>query len=171
MGDEEIVTIQGPNEKAIKKGMVKWDKDGPVGGRSSIEILVEWLKVPGNFDLYKLDSAGGTMRKKCLNDVVNLLIKQNIHHRTQEDVRKKLRDLELAFANTHTKVLDLGSMTSANGGSGTFELKSKFVYYYDLLPVFKKHYDAQASNTQVVSDILQGKKGTRQIAPYIGKIF
>ncbi|KAJ3379488.1 hypothetical protein HDU80_002406 [Chytriomyces hyalinus] len=126
------------------KSRVAWDKDGvPPANRSSMSILIEWL---GDYENYKRwKGSGGTggtgiKRETLCSEVVQLMRAAGIHHRDNNKVGTKIRELEASYKNaidwlsgTGQGIMDSTEMSQDEKQSDIRSTTLKKCPYFDVL--------------------------------------
>ncbi|KAK1941778.1 hypothetical protein P3T76_006842 [Phytophthora citrophthora] len=85
-----------------------WDEDGVDGGPSSMELLLEWLSMPGNASRWRKAAGNGRKRETrtdLIDEIHDLLLSYGIKHRTSGSIwgRIYLLECELEKAQSWLK--------------------------------------------------------------------
>ncbi|KAH9459570.1 hypothetical protein Pst134EA_019715 [Puccinia striiformis f. sp. tritici] len=76
------------------KTMKPWDSDGPPGGKSSVERIVEWLSVQGNYTLWRGPSQS---KKSQAESIAEWLESKGCPGRNGKGVEQQIARLERSF--------------------------------------------------------------------------
>ncbi len=80
----------------IRKAPKKWEEDGVNGGKSSLDIILDWITTGTNYSRWKGDSEGATKETLC-GEVVSLMNDAKIYHRKNADIRAKLSEFQTSY--------------------------------------------------------------------------
>lgn len=79
-----------PTPATQKKKRAKWGADGADDGKSSLEIVINWLTEPGNYQRYRGgDPSCGLSKNTITGGIVGRLIDAGIMNRTAKDATTK----------------------------------------------------------------------------------
>ncbi|KAF4037950.1 hypothetical protein GN244_ATG09965 [Phytophthora infestans] len=77
-----------------KKSNVYWGKDGVDRGKSSLDVLLDWMMVETNYNRWRgADRTSGNIKKSLVKENMAALETANISHRTPGQVRDKVSKL------------------------------------------------------------------------------
>ena len=115
-----------------------WDKDGVNGGKSSLVILLDWVRAHGNYEKWKGGSKHSGISKESLcGEIVGLLKSAGISNRKNADIRDKIGQFESKFkeavdwlANTGQGVTDENDIDSA--------VRKRCPWYDELAPIMSE---------------------------------
>lgn len=79
----------------------RWDADGVDGGKCSIDVLLDWITNPRNYQRWKGGGSRETKETLC-GEIVSLLNQNGITSRKKADVRTKVQEL----INDYAKATD-----------------------------------------------------------------
>ncbi|KAG9404427.1 hypothetical protein AC1031_004634 [Aphanomyces cochlioides] len=102
---------------APRRTRVAWDADGVatngLPGKSSIDLLLDWLCHLPNYHRWKGDTQHGVTKEALCTEINSILKANGIMHRSNQDIRTKIDDLERSYrtaidwkANTGQGILD-----------------------------------------------------------------
>ncbi|OAV89052.1 hypothetical protein PTTG_28825 [Puccinia triticina 1-1 BBBD Race 1] len=77
---------QEPNSapSKTKKKPIPWDRDGVDGGKSSIEIVFEWLSTGNNYERWRGDKEKGKTKTRLCSEIVREMNLRGITHRDND---------------------------------------------------------------------------------------
>ncbi|KAI9325123.1 hypothetical protein BDR26DRAFT_827775 [Obelidium mucronatum] len=139
-GTEDLASPVGTTSKQ----KINWSKDAvEPKGKSSHDILIDWLTTEGNYSRWKGDTEGGVTKETLCSEIVSEMITHGIKHRDNNMVRTKIGDLEKSFkravdwrANTGQGILDSSTKTEAEKEAEIkLYLKKLCPFYEELEPV------------------------------------
>ena len=120
----------------------RWHNDGTTmsKGKSSMEVLLDWLSVEGNYDRFKgggpNNNRGETKRSVC-SEISCQIKKSGISvTRKWEDVWSKILYLERSYKEAKDARTSTG-YGSKDGSSLKKTMKKDFIYYDILSPIFE----------------------------------
>jgi hypothetical protein len=125
-----------------------WDNDAVSGGKSSLDVLLDWLTNGSNYMRWKGGASGGTTKEKMCSDVVALLRNQEILHRTNRDIRNKIGELERSYRSATDWLAKTGQgiqEEDTSTGSNTIQAYvTKICKFYDILhPIMRDRPSAR----------------------------
>jgi hypothetical protein len=116
---------------------VSWTVDNS-NGRSSLQILLDWLTTEGNYDKYRGGaSAGGKTKDSLCGEIVAIMKTEGIRHRNNGDIRTKINELERKFKEASEWRLQTGQgileSSAPNSEKQVGQYMAKICKYYDQL--------------------------------------
>ncbi|KAG9406046.1 hypothetical protein AC1031_003967 [Aphanomyces cochlioides] len=78
--------------------MVYWTSDGNGSGKSSMDVLLEWLTTPGNYTRWKGgDKSSGETKTALAKQIKLIMATSGIVHRETKDITQKINNMESAY--------------------------------------------------------------------------
>ncbi|KAI8460504.1 hypothetical protein BY996DRAFT_6722861 [Phakopsora pachyrhizi] len=77
----------------IRKRHIRWDKDSIDGGRSSIEVLIDWLETDENYSQWIGHSELCLKKETLASEILSNMIKEGINHRDVKGICTKVQEL------------------------------------------------------------------------------
>ncbi|KAI9913559.1 hypothetical protein PsorP6_006025 [Peronosclerospora sorghi] len=152
-------TPKKPSTGAGRKKPISWGKDAVGPGRSSIQVLLDWLSATGNYGRWRGDTQKGISKETLAGEIVGLLKKEGITHSDNKvpncltcRVRAKLQELQESYAKASDWKKQTGSGLSEKDlkdGTNTGQVAlTKICKYWDVLhPIMS----ARACNNPLAS--------------------
>lgn len=84
----------GPKLKPIH-----WSCDGIGNGKSSLDVVLDWLKIPGNYRRYHLKV--NSKKSVCIQEIRNSLFQNGIFSRTETSIRHQLNRIHIQFRKAY----------------------------------------------------------------------
>jgi hypothetical protein len=127
---------------------IPWNRDGRGGGddpNNSENILIAWLKLPGNYNKFRSPPSGKTKAVVCEEVSRKINLARTLKIRKAPSVQMKIQAMEGAFRDAHDWVNNTGVGVLERDGQVTFEeaVTKRFVYYYDLVDVMSERASAR----------------------------
>ncbi|KAG9405938.1 hypothetical protein AC1031_003856 [Aphanomyces cochlioides] len=127
---------QRQDEKSTSK-RVLWTKDAVADGKTSMDVIINWMSNETNYKRWKGgDKTCGSRKASLASEIVTIMSSHGIHHRTIKDVVQKIGDIERSYraasdwlGNTGQGVEDEASVEK--------EVKRICPYYYILDDVMR----------------------------------
>ncbi|KAI9913358.1 hypothetical protein PsorP6_005573 [Peronosclerospora sorghi] len=91
-------TPKKPSTGAGRKKSISWVNDAVAPGRSSIQVLLDWLRERGNYDRWRGDTQKAISKESLAGEIVGLLKKKGITHLKNKGLRAKLQELQESYA-------------------------------------------------------------------------
>ncbi|POW11822.1 hypothetical protein PSHT_08284 [Puccinia striiformis] len=80
-----------------KKKAVPWEKDAVNPGFSSMQILLDWITAPGNFEKWRGKKGEGVSKEFLASQILQKMVAQGINHRIARDIRTKIQEIQTSF--------------------------------------------------------------------------
>ncbi|KAG7393146.1 hypothetical protein PHYPSEUDO_012482 [Phytophthora pseudosyringae] len=81
--------------KPAKKKSIFWDKDGVDGGKSSVDVVIDWMTTEANYNRWRgSDHNNGNTKEALLKESVAALKSVGIEHRSPAQIREKIGNIE-----------------------------------------------------------------------------
>jgi hypothetical protein len=127
---------------------IPWNRDGAKGDddpNNSENILIAWLKTPGNYAKFRSPPSGKTKLAVCEEICRKILRAKTLKIRKAPSVQSKIQAFEGAFRDAHDWVNNTGVGVLERDGQVTFEeaVTKRFNYYYDLVDVMSERSSAR----------------------------
>ncbi len=127
---------------------IPWNRDGGEGDddpNNSENILIAWLKHPGNYAKFRSPPSGKTKVAVCEEISQKIHLAKTLKIRKAPSVQSKIQAMEGAFRDAHDWVNNTGVGVLERDGQVTFEeaVKKRFSYYYDLVDVMSERASAR----------------------------
>ncbi len=127
---------------------IPWNRDGGEGDddpNNSENILIAWLKHPGNYAKFRSPPSGKTKVAVCEEISTKIHLAKTLKIRKAPSVQSKIQAMEGAFRDAHDWVNNTGVGVLERDGQVTFEdaVKKRFIYYYDLVDVMSERASAR----------------------------
>ncbi|KAG3193418.1 hypothetical protein PC128_g10148 [Phytophthora cactorum] len=91
-----MVAAASLRKKASKPRKPTWDSDSQqLGGLSSFEVLLEWMRTAGNVQLWYTKGR----QNEAVHEILRELKKNGISHRTERSIKCKVRHQERQYAS------------------------------------------------------------------------
>jgi hypothetical protein len=75
-----------------RKAPQRWNNDGVDGGKSSIDIVLEWISEPRNFSRWKGGVSKETKDSLC-SEILAIMREAGISARNKGDIRTKIQEI------------------------------------------------------------------------------
>lgn len=140
-----------PGVKSTKIKNKLWEKDGLQGGRSSIQILLDWLCIKNNYARWCGQGPSHQSKEYLAREIHQQLVKGGITTRSPKNIRSKMEYLETRFRKAYVWKTRIGKSIYEKAiikYQGNEEKANKLVQvklmkicpYWDvLLPIFGNH--------------------------------
>ncbi|KAG7381908.1 hypothetical protein PHYPSEUDO_005490 [Phytophthora pseudosyringae] len=127
----------------IKRKPIFWDRDGVNDGKSSLQVVLDWLSTETNYNKWRgSDRNNGNTKEALLKEIVAELRAVGFAHRATGDVREKINTIEKQFREAVDFQAQTGAgITSASTLRG--EILKRCPYYYQLTAVFESRPSAR----------------------------
>jgi hypothetical protein len=127
---------------------IPWNRDSRLGDddpNNSENILISWLRKPGNYQKFRAPPNGKTKAFVCKIISRKMLEAKTLKVRKGPAVHMKIQAMEGAFRVAHDWVNNTGVGVLERDGQVTFEeaVKKRFPYYYDLVDVMSERASAR----------------------------
>jgi hypothetical protein len=127
---------------------IPWNRDGRHGKddpNNSENILISWLRHPGNYSKFRSPPCGKTKIAVCQEVSTKIYLAKTLKSRKALSVQQKIQSMESAFRDAHDWVNNTGVGVLASDGRVTFEeaVKKRFTFYYDLVDVMSERASAR----------------------------
>ncbi|KAI7965169.1 hypothetical protein MJO29_003267 [Puccinia striiformis f. sp. tritici] len=76
---------------------VPWEKDAVNPGFSSMQILLDWITAPGNFEKWRGKKGEGVSKEFLASQILQKMVAQGINHRIARDIRTKIQEIQTSF--------------------------------------------------------------------------
>ncbi|KAG7386144.1 hypothetical protein PHYPSEUDO_000576 [Phytophthora pseudosyringae] len=121
----------------VKKKPIFWDRDSVNEGKSSLQVVLDWLSTETNYNKWRgSDRNNGNTKEALLKEIVAELKAEVITHSTTGEVREKINTIEKQFREAVDFQAQTGSgITSESTLRG--EILKRCPYYYKLADVFE----------------------------------
>ncbi|KAG9397811.1 hypothetical protein AC1031_016605 [Aphanomyces cochlioides] len=143
-----------------EKKRYRWDNDGVNGGPTSLQVLLEWLTVEGNYHKWRGGDRSGLTKEALCGQIVGRLVDVGIAHRKPADIRDKIQNLEMQYrtavdwlAATGQGIEDESSIKAA--------IYKRCPYYDDLRPIM---IDRPSSRPLLTSDEISDQDDKRPLS-------
>ncbi|KAG1710166.1 hypothetical protein DVH05_017172 [Phytophthora capsici] len=143
-----------------KKKPIFWDRDGVNEGKSSLQVVLDWLSTETNYNKWRgSDRNSGNTKEALLKEIVSELSAVGINHRSTGDVREKINTIEKQFREAIDFQAQTGSgITSESTLRG--EILKRCPYFYKLVDVFESRPSVRP---RVTSDAIDDEENN--VAP------
>jgi hypothetical protein len=139
-------------EQKEKRKRILWNTDGVKDGPSSLQNLLDWLTVEGNYNKYKGGDEHSGIGKKCYAAVIiNEMNGKGIIHRKVNDVITKIDNLEKEFKEASDWLANTGQGVTDENNLREAVLK-RCAHYYELEPVMADRASTRPLLTNEGSD-------------------
>ncbi|KAE8888947.1 hypothetical protein PF005_g8333 [Phytophthora fragariae] len=130
-----------------KKKPIFWDRDAVKEGKSSLQVVFDWLSTEMNYNKWRVsDRNNGSTKESLLKEIVSELKAVGIEHRTTGDVREKISAIERQFREAVDFQAQTGSGITTEA-TLRCEILECCPYYYKLADVFDSRPSARPSIT------------------------
>ncbi|KAE9281908.1 hypothetical protein PF008_g27768 [Phytophthora fragariae] len=132
---------------SFKKKPIFWDRDAVKEGKSSLQVVFDWLSTEMNYNKWRgSDRINENTKEALLKAIVSELKAVGIVHRTTGDIREKISAIERQFREAVDFQVQTGSgITTEATLRG--EILKRCPYYYKLADVFDSSPSARPSIT------------------------
>ncbi|KAE8895300.1 hypothetical protein PF005_g29004 [Phytophthora fragariae] len=132
---------------SFKKKPIFWDRDAVKEGKSSLQVVLDWLSTEMNYNKWRgSDRINENTKEALLKAIVSELKAVGIVHRTTGDIREKISAIERQFREAVDFQVQTGSgITTEATLRG--EILKRCPYYYKLADVFDSRPSARPSIT------------------------
>jgi len=117
------------NSQKGRKPYKPWKKDAATPeGKSSLDIVLEWLTSGTNYARWRGDSSGIT-KDALASEIVARMVAEKITYRSNKDIQTKINDIQSAYnrardwlANTGQGIKDAGEEGAEKTIHGNYHL-------------------------------------------------
>ncbi|KAI8378677.1 hypothetical protein EDC96DRAFT_492792 [Choanephora cucurbitarum] len=92
--------INDMSNASKKLKFLRWHNDGVNGGRSSHDIILDWLRDPQNFRRFKGGMKSGHSKTSCYIEINQIMIQEHITWRQVETIKSYIAGLERKYGKT-----------------------------------------------------------------------
>ena len=126
------VTQAPASQTQPKKAPVLWEKDG-TNGKSSIRIVLDWLAVEGNFQLWRGDTKSGLSKSALANKILDEMAKAGITHWDNKGIQTRIQDLQTSYRKARNYLRGTGvGLLDKDIENGTTTLQGEHSPEYSL---------------------------------------
>ncbi len=131
---------------------IPWNCDGRDGSEdpnNSENILIAWLRHPGNYNKFRSPPSGKTKLVVCEDVCKKINAANTFKTRNASSVLMKIKYMESCFRDAHDWVNNTGVGVRERDGQATFEdaVKKRFVYYYNSVDVMSERSSSRPTST------------------------
>ncbi|KAG7393339.1 hypothetical protein PHYPSEUDO_009543 [Phytophthora pseudosyringae] len=136
----------------------RWDADAENGRPSSLDVLLEWLVVPGNaWRWYKATAIRDGSRHKLSTEVYELLLSHGITYRTISGIKTKLGEQNQQLVQAEKWLESRGLRRYSVGISENMEREVLKIcpHYTKIAPLFQPQSSSKTTTSEVSSSEAQ----------------
>ncbi|KAG9415328.1 hypothetical protein AC1031_008766 [Aphanomyces cochlioides] len=157
-------TPRKPNDKSNAPSSAKkaqsqrilWNTDGVAGGKSSMDVLIEWLSNETNYSRWKgSDRHSGTKKSVLASEIKRTMMENGLLHRKAKDIMQKVSVLEQQYRSARDWLNNTGQGIEDQATIDD-EVKKICPYFFDLDSVM---HDRASSEALATSDNLDDSDG------------
>ncbi|KAJ8330739.1 hypothetical protein QVD99_005620 [Batrachochytrium dendrobatidis] len=140
---------------------ISWDDDAVDGGKTSVQILVDWLITPGNYERWRKAGLTGPVTKtSLLEEMVPVFVQNGILHRSASNIGSKVFNLERSFDEA-VDILKSSAVGSDGKPKNADKIARKCKYFDVLYPVMARFYPLNSTQSSSVRESIPKKTSAR----------
>ena len=124
-------------------------REGRQDPNNSENIIIAWLRHPGNYNKFRSPPSGQTRVVVCEDVWKKIHAANTLKVRNAPSVLMKIQYMESSFRDAHDWVNNTGVGVRERDGQVTFEdaVKKRFVYYYDSVDAMSERSSSRPTST------------------------